>query len=78
MRLEDKLRIIELQRSGRSKASLMREFGFSRKTILRVLAEREELELAARCAEMLASGVELYAVAEFRQSSGKRREKLKE
>jgi len=69
MRLECKLRIIELHHSGRSKASLMREFGFSRKTILRVLAEREELELAARCAEMLDRGMDLYVVSEFRRSS---------
>jgi hypothetical protein len=66
MQLETKIRIIELHRSGRSKASLMREFGFSRKTILKVLAERDELELNARCAEMLARGIELHVVAEYR------------
>ena len=58
--------------SGRSIAALTREFRVSRSTILRVLAERDELELNARCAEMLARGVEPYVVAEYRQSGLKR------
>jgi len=68
VRLENKTRILELHRSGRSIASLTREFRVSRSTILRVLAERDELELNARCAEMLARGVELHVVEEYRRS----------
>ena len=72
MRLESKMRILELHRSGRSIASLTREFRISRSTILRALAERDELELNARCAEMLARGVEPYVVAECLHSGLKR------
>jgi len=76
VRLENKIRILEFHRSGRSIASLTREFRVSRSTILRVLAERDELELNARCAEMLARGVEPYVVAECRRSGLKRVEEL--
>lgn len=72
MRLENQIRILELHRSGRSIASLTREFGVSRSTILRVLAKRDEIDVSARCAEMLARGVELHVVAEYRQSRLKR------
>jgi hypothetical protein len=72
MRLESQIRILELYGSGRSIASLTREFGVSRSTILRVLAKRDEIEVSARCAEMLARGVEPYLVAEYRPSGLKR------
>lgn len=72
MRVEDKLRLIELRRSGRSIASLTREFGVSRSTILRVLDDeygiKLNIELNARCAEMLARGVGRYEVADYRRS----------
>lgn len=64
MRLEDKMRIQDLHGSGRSIASLTREFGVSRSTIKRVLAERGEMELNERCAEMLGRGIDAYAVAD--------------
>lgn len=70
VQFETKIRILELHQSGRSIASLMREFGFARSTILRVLAKRDELERSARCAEMFAHGVDPYFVAEYRQSGG--------
>jgi len=68
LRLEDKIRIINFHRSGRSIASLMREFNVSRSTILRVLAERKEIEVNARCAEMLARRVDPYVVADVQRS----------
>lgn len=72
MRLENKIRIIALHRSGRSIASLTREFKVSRSTILRVLAERGEIALNARCAEMLATGIDPYLVADRRRLGLKR------
>lgn len=68
MRLENKIRIIALHRSGRSIASLTREFKRSRTTILGVLAERREIELNARCAELLANGADPYVVADSRRA----------
>jgi len=75
--LQDKIRIMELHRSGRSISSLVREFHVSRSTILRVLDARAELEVSARCAEMLAHGIDPYVVADLRRSDLKRVGKFK-
>ena len=73
MLLSTKLRILKLSRSDHSIPSLAREFGVSPRTIGRVLDSGGELALNARCAEMLAQGVDPYVVSDLRRSGLKQR-----
>ncbi len=73
MLLSTKFRILELHSTGRSIPSLVREFGVSRRTVVRALEAWPEVELGARCAEMLAQGVDPYVVADLWRSDLKRR-----